>query len=281
VDWLGNPFGIWNPSYLDKDMKDNDSKVIQFPDCRVCWCSLNTSSFPFNNHKLRRAFAYAIKRSQLELNIGDPINSAYSILPPHHRENSSAVFPEYDRELALQHLYEALHELGVDRKYFRIDLICNESGIQKSTALALKQQFKEILDVECNIRHLPWSKQFKQMAEGHYEMGLVYWTSWIDDPIYTLGYFKSAKQDVNFCKWEHPEFQHLLDLSEQEIDPKKRHSYLLKAEHILCRYVPIIPLFYFASHALVRKGLEVKNLSSNLSFNVARSFYFKQPQPEP
>jgi oligopeptide transport system substrate-binding protein len=270
VDWLGNPFGTWDPSYTESKEKDN--KVIYFPDHRICWCTFNTNAYPFNNRRLRHAFAYAIERSQIQLNEFASVKPIYSIIP-RHQKNISVFFPDHDKNISMKNFNEALNELGTNKKEFHINLICNRSEIQINTAVALKQQFKTIFDIECSIIPLPWGEQFKQMVEGEYEIGLVNWTPAMEDPIYTLSSFKSSGQDVNFSKWENFEFQRLLDLSEQEIDPKKRYSYLLEAEKILSKEMPIVPLFHFSSQALIRKNLQIKNFSSNLSLNVARSFY--------
>ena len=96
------------------------------------------------------------------------------------------------------------------------------------------------------------------------------WVSVVDDPSYTLHAFKSAKEDINLAKWENTDFQRLVDLSEQEINPFQRSSYLLKAEEMLINEMPVIPLYYPSHCALV-----VKNLNANFGtyLNISRSFY--------
>lgn len=268
IDWVGNPFGIWDPSYV----ADKNSQMISLPNRRVCWCAFNTASFPFHHRKLRVAFAYAVQRAQLIANAFMTLNPAYAPLLPSDREMNYPLFPEYDQAKARQLFDESLEELSISRNDLRLNLLCGEMGIQKYTAVSLQRQFEECFDIECDLKPIPWREQFKQMVGGSFQMGLVNWSSYIDDPIYTLDYFKSAKQGVNFSKWEHPQFRHLIDLSEQEIDQQKRHTYLLRAEQILSCDMPIVPLYYFPVQALVRKELQMDQ-SSALAFNIARSFY--------
>ena len=125
-----------------------------------------------------------------------------------------------------------------------------------------------------DLKSLPWGSHFDKITKGDFQMGLMHWTSWVDDPIYTLSSFKFAKQEMNYAKWENLEFQQLLDLSESELNPFQRSTYLLKAEKILCQEMPIIPLFYQPVQALVKKNLHViVNQTPCAPFNIAKSFY--------
>lgn len=268
IDWVGNPFGVWDPSYIP----DKDSRVISLPNRRVYWCAFNTAGFPFHHHKLRVAFAYAVQRAQLIANAFMPLNPAYGPLLPSDREMNYPLFPEHDRDRARQLFAESLEELSISKSDFNLELLCGETGIQKYTALELQKQFQDCFEITCHLKPMLWREHLKRMITGSFQMSLVNWSSYIDDPIYTLDYFKSAKQGVNFSKWEHPQFQHLIDLSEKEIDFNQRHTYLLRAEQILSCDMPIIPLFYLPTQALVKKELQM-NQSSVFSFNVARSFY--------
>ena len=81
----------------------------------------------------------------------------------------------------------------------------------------------------------------------------------IKDPISTLNAFKFAKDGISFSRWESPDFQKMLDLSEEEISPFQRSSYLYKAEEILAKAVPVIPLFYQSEQAVIRKCFQVNS----------------------
>jgi len=269
IDWIGNPFGLWDSAYD----ANKESQTISIPDCRVCWCAFNVASAPFNHHKLRLAISYAIQRAQIVAGAFIPLNAAYAPLLPRDRDNTPPVFPEFDMEKARQLFHEALHELEIPKENFRISLLCGEMGLQKYTATCLKLQLQECFGIEIDLKPMLWGDQFKQMVAGSFEMGLVNWSSYIKDPIYTLDFFKSSKHVLNFSRWEHPEFQNLIEHSEQEVDPKKRLAYLLKAEQILGFDMPVIPLYYLPSQALVRKDLQLDNQSFSLPFNVSLSYY--------
>ena len=101
------------------------------------------------------------------------------------------------------------------------------------------------------------------------------WYSGIKDPIYTLNTFKFSDEELNFSNWEQPEFQKLLNLSDQAINPFQRSSYLLQAEEILKQEVPVIPLFYQPHQALITKNLLNVRVSFS-GFSLTKSFLKKE-----
>jgi oligopeptide transport system substrate-binding protein len=267
IDWIGNPFGSWNELYNNQQ----EGRLISLMHNMILWCVFNTSRVPFQHRKLRQAFAYAINRSKMiceELQIVKP---AYSLLLYH--QNSQLGFPDCDADKAQQLLTEALQELNLSKESIHpVSFSFVKQGIQPHIALCLKQQFKECLDIDLNLEPLSWNEVFSKMTKGDYQMGLMNWISVVDDPIYTLNVFKSAQEEINFAKWEDPDFQRLVNLSEQEINPFQRSFYLMKAEEILTNEMPSIPLFYPSYYALVSKNLNVNN---GASLNITRSFLKK------
>lgn len=270
LDWIGDPFGSWHPFYTPR----KEDRIVSLSDSWVCWCIFNTAKPPFHHRKLRQAFAYAIERAQIIANALLPLNPAFSPLLPRFRKNNQFLFPEHNVDKARKLFHEALQELNMSKEDFpTLSLMYHEKGEQKYTALCLQQQFQQCFNIECNFVPLSWKTLFNKFNQGNFQMGLLLWTSWIDDPIYTLNPFKTAKQELNFTKWEHAEFQQLLDLSDQEVNPFQRSSYLLNAEGILSHEMPIIPLFYRPHQALISKDLRLNCKSPCFPFNIAKSFF--------
>lgn len=274
IDWAGNPFGGWHSFYVPRE---NDN-VLSIPNSWVCWWVFNTTCAPFQNLKMRQAFAYAVQRVQIVSGAFLPINPAYSPLLPRHREsNSQSLFPDYNPELARQLFQEALKELAVSKADLPpFTIMFHEQGIREYTARCLKQQFKECFDIECELMPLSWNAYFHKMIKGGFHLGIVHWESWVDDPIYTLNHFKTAKQELNFSKWQNAEFQKHLHLFEEEVNPFQRSLHLQKAEVILSQEMPIVPLFYQPYQALVKKDLHVNYPISGGGLNISRSFYKKK-----
>lgn len=272
VDWVGNPFGVWNSSYTPQ----KDDHIVSFADTRVCWCVFNTKYPPFHNKKLRQAMAYAIERAQITAHSAT-INPAFSVLLPYYHEKNHPKFPSCSIEKSRQLLREALQELDLSLEDLPpLTLTFHEKGMLEYAAQILGQQLRDHLGIKCELQPLSWNMVFNKLTKGNFQMGLVNWISWIDDPLYsTLNYFKSANQETNFAKWENEEFKHLLEISQMETNPFKRSSNLIKAEEIICTEVPVIPLFYQPYQALVKKDIQVSFKKPCGPFNIAKSFYNK------
>lgn len=268
IDLVGNPFGGWH--FFDSP--NEDDQVISFPDSWVCWCAFNTAQPPFHHPKLRKAIAYAIQRNPIVANAFMPLNPAYSPLLPHYRQGGQALFPDYESKMARKLFHEALDELNMTQKDFpALSITFLEKGIREYAAQCLKEQIEECFGIDCQLKPLPWKAVFQKMTKGNFQIGLMHWTSLVDDPLDMLKVFRSANEDINFTKWENVEFQKLLDLSEQEPNPFQRSSYLFKAENILSEEMPIIPLFYQPQQLIARKDFNINYRTPCGPFNIARS----------
>lgn len=265
-DWIGNPMGSWYPFYSPGE----NENIISSSNEMICWHVFNILKPPFNYRKIRKAVALSLDRS---LFMGESFSHlthpAYSPLFSNHSFGSR--FPEVDLEEAQKLWAESLKELGLSTSDLQpFTIIYHQRGARELIALSVQKQLKEVLGIECKLKSMPWSDFFRHMTQGDFEMGLMQWVSWIDDPVYTLNAFRSKNEDINFSKWEHPGFHSLLDLGDKEINLEKRSLYLAQAEKILCDEMPVIPLFYQSYRALVKKSL-IYNPASAV-FDLSKSF---------
>lgn len=252
IDWIGNPFGVWQPFSIPEE-----GQLVYSPNSRLGLLVFNTTIPPFNNPKFRRALSLAIDRSELVKVMLQPCTPALSVLFPHHREREHKVFPDFNKGEAKQLLLEALSELGLSKKDLSIQLAFAQTSSLKPIVHVIKRQFESHLGVDCQLQSYSWNSFFSKLAEGQFQMGLYTWTTPINDPIGMLNSFKFTKEGANSSRWEEPEFQQLLDLSEEEINPFQRSSNLNKAEEILARGMPVVPLFYEQEQAMIRKSFQI------------------------
>ncbi len=272
VDWLGNPFGAWHPTYNNLSSKEN--KLLRFPNTWLLCSAINVNALPFNHPKIRQAFCYAIQRSEIIESAYMPLSPAQSILLPHYREKNSVLFPDYNKDLAIQLFQEGLQELNLKPEDLApLSIIFLETGIQVHIANFLKKQIEDCFQIQVVLESMPWSTAFNRLSKGQFQMGFFAWTAWVDDPFYLLKIFKSKNNETNFSKWEHSEFQNLIDLSEQEMTPFQRSKHLLEAEKLLSREAPVIPLFFQPSQAMVNEKLHVVFRNPTGPFNLGRSYY--------
>lgn len=264
LDWIGNPLGSWQPFFKP----GKDEQIVTVPNSTVCWLVFNTSKKPFNHIKMRQAFSYAIKRSEI---ISGALVPAFSPLIPGGKR-SHALFPDFNPEIAKQYFDQALHELNMTKNDIEpIRLIFSEFGVQESTAIAIEKQFRECFGIQCEMVPLTWNNLFNDYANGDFNIGLVNWSTLIEDPVFILNVFKSNISNVNFPKWNNLNYNRVLDLSDQEANPYQRSYYLLEAEKMLSHEMPIVPLFYQSFQALVKNNLEISFKYPNGPFEFAKT----------
>lgn len=265
LDWIGSPLGSWQTFFTP----GKDDKVVTLPNSMVCWTIFNTSTKPFENIKLRKAFAYAIKRSKITDKTVLPTSPAYSPFLTQSREHPETIFPDYNPENAAQMLEEGLNELGLKKEQLpSINLIYHDQGLLKNVAISINEQLEECLGIKAILQPLPWNTLHNTFKSQDYQIGLMHWMSLVDDPIYTLNAFKSEISNVNFSRWYNQKFEYFISLSDREANPYQRSFYLLEAEKILCQEMPVVPLFYQPLQALVKKNIEIsfKNPSGPFTF---------------
>jgi oligopeptide transport system substrate-binding protein len=260
--WIGAPLGAWDSNFIPQE---ND-EMVDFLNNKIYWYVFNTQKFPFNNKKLRQALSMAIDRSKIQALFN--VTPAVTPMPPLHTQ--LGINRLDDLEKAKDLFQEALVEMDICLSNFPIiPLIHLEGPIRNKIAAFVKQQWESAFGIKCQVDSLDWAVLFPKMTEGDFLIGAMAWQPWVNDPIYTLNAFKSAKDPINFAKWEDIHYQQILDFAEKETNLQTRKSYYLQAEEILLEEMPVIPIFNMVSQALKKKNLMVPYTTSLMNFKWA------------
>jgi oligopeptide transport system substrate-binding protein len=263
-DWIGPPLGTWDPSFLPSE---ND-EFFELREYTVYWYVFNTQRFPFNNKKIRQAFALAVNRPELE-RLFDII-PAITPMPSHHTQVPESILSSCNLEKAQALFIAGLEEIQLSPNQFPvIPLIVRKFPVRIEIAEFIKQQWERVFGVRCVIQLEEWNNLFSKMTEGDYQMGEMGWETWVNDPIYTLNAFRDESEAINFSKWQNSEYQAILHSAEGEIDPNKRQLYYRQAEEILLDEMPVIPLFSMKSKAIKKKNLRMYSKAPLANFKWA------------
>jgi oligopeptide transport system substrate-binding protein len=263
--WVGAPLGTWDPNFITHEGDEN----VEFTHGSVVyWYVFNTRQFPFNNKKIRQALAFAIDRSLLETLL--QLEPAVTSIPPQHKQIQHSLLSFYSIEKAQALFREGLKEINISLEDFPvIPLIHLTEPIRDRVAEFVKQQWKVVLGVKCKIKPVKWNTLFSKMTKGNFQIGMMGWQPWINDPMYTLHAFKNAKEPINFSQWEDQRYQEILELAEKETCTKLREAYYLQAEALLLEEMPVIPLYFIAPHSLKKKNLCISHPTVRMNFKWA------------
>lgn len=244
LDWAGAPLG-----YLPEDLYGAYKKeglLHTKSIAGVYWLKLNTEKPPFNNVKIRKAFAYAVNRAEVIGQVKPSNLPATGVIPFSMPLQPEGYFKDNDIAKAKQLLQEGLKELGL-KQLPPISYSFNTSETHKRIAETIQHQWKNALGVDVKLDNKEWKLHLEDMHQGNYQIGRMGWLADFNDPINYLELFKDKNGGNNDTNWENPKYKELLDKSQLERDPAKRNELLKQAEQIIMDEMPVIPIYYYTN----------------------------------
>ncbi|EST54417.1 ABC transporter substrate-binding protein [Brevibacillus panacihumi W25] len=243
LDWAGAPTSAL-PTDAIPALKDSGKMKTQ-PTAGTYWYKFNTEKPPFNNVKIRKAFAYSIDRQSLIDNVLQAGQlPATGAVPPSMALNKDGYFKDNDIETAKKLLEEGLKEEGLT-SLPTVTLSYNTSEGHKKIAEAIQDQWKKNLGVDVKLENKEWKVYIEDLHQGNYQIGRMGWLGDFNDPINFLELYKDKKGGNNDTNWENPQYKELLNQSSLEMDPAKRAAILADAEKILMEDMPIMPIYFY------------------------------------
>ena len=226
------------------------------PALRGYYYGFNTKLAPFDDARVRRAFAMAIDRSEFpKLLQGGEIPAAYWIPPgmPHHNPSIGVRFdPEGARRL--------LREAGVDPAALPpVRVVYNTEQTHKLVAEKVQEQWQKHLGVIVELQNREWKVFLKELAVSPPPVYRLGWGADFPDPDNFINLFTSYSAN-NHTGWGDPHYDDLVAQAAREQDPGRRQVFYDEAQRILCEQeVPIAPLFVSSINLAVAervKGFE-------------------------
>ena len=216
--------------------------------------TLNTRKPPFNDARVRLALSMAVDREWLAralLPMGNV--PAYAIVPPALSDGNAvrplwAGLPIQQRAGRAAQLLKAAG-YGQDRQ-LRFEIRINSSAEHRRMAVALAAMWKP-LGVEASILNSEPALHFAAMRRGDFQMARSGWIADLPAPENFLAVHRSDAGEVNYSGHADPVFDALLDTAMATADADQRRAAMRKAEERLLSAMPVIPLWYYRSGALV------------------------------
>ncbi|KKX54892.1 peptide ABC transporter substrate-binding protein [Brevibacillus borstelensis] len=261
IDWAGSPTSAL-PTDAIPALKESGKMKTQ-PIAGTYWYKFNTEKPPFNNVKIRKAFAYAIDRQSLIDNILQTGQlPAMGALPMSMAVNKDGYFKDNDVETAKKLLEEGLKELGMS-KLPPITLSYNTSEGHKKIAEAIQDQWKKNLGVDVKLENKEWKVYIEDLHQGNYQVGRMGWLGDFNDPINFLELYKEKDGGNNDTRWENAQYKELLNKSATIQNHEERLKVLGEAEKILMDEMPIMPIYFYTQSWVQKdnvKGVVISGL---------------------
>lgn len=247
LDWIGSPLSAIPTDAIDT-LKTNH-QLEYSPFLATGFCRLNVNEIigetenPLSNPQFRRALALSLDRSSIVGNLlkgGQTI--ATSLVPKEMGIYGEGYFSDNSLDEAIELLNSARGELPFP------PIVISYRNDERSLMIAqvLQRQWQEKLGLDVSILAVEPKVYFQKVSQKDFQIAIGSWTADFNDPINFLEVFKFKSNGTNNTGWENPEYIDLLTRSGLCIDLEVRKQILRKAEEILMREMPIIPIYHFA-----------------------------------
>ena len=221
------------------------------PALDVWYVGFDTQQKPFDDVKVRQAFAQATnRRGIVEVLLGKMHREAKGILPPGMPGyNDKLEGLPFDPDQARATL--AASSYGGPDNLPPIVFTIGGSGGTNPLAEALVQMYREYLGVEVQLQQVE-SGFFDGLHEHRYQMFMLGWVADYPDPQNFLDILFHSGTEGNNSRYANPAVDDLLEKARLEADPAHRMSLYQQAEEIIVREAPWIPLFHGVSYILIK-----------------------------
>jgi len=226
-----------------KDYMDKGEAAIDY-------LIINTTKFPLNNPKVRKAFNLSIDKEAYAnwRRIVKPLNGFMpeGMFPGYPVPKPEPFNPAEARRLLGEAGYPVSQ--NADGSFScpkfpvgEVEFVYNTQAQNRAFAEWMQAQWKQNLGVTVGLRNLEW-KTFLEAKEKLEFKGFMRgaWGADYMDPFTFLSLFYTGGE--NGTGWEDPKYVAMLDEANRMLDPQKRYELLAKAEAYMMENQPIIPL---------------------------------------
>ena len=241
------------PQMTPQLIESGEAKVA--PALGTAFCVFNVVRAPFDDPRVRKAFTLAIDRRTMveKVTLGGQKPAAAFIpygIPGagsdrDFRAEGGTFLPERaDPEAAKKLLAEAGYPDG--KGFPKVAYKYNLSSTNKAIAEALQAMWKQNLGVEVELANEEWKVFLNTREQGDFQIARhAYVTIFFDAGSLLEGWVTGSPKNV--ARYSDPEYDALIRDSLKQMDRSKRMEDMHRAEAILMRDLPVLPLYFYST----------------------------------
>lgn len=242
-------------------LKENKLKILPFT-CTYFY-AVNTTKPPFDNAKVRKAFALSLNRKAITESItrgGEkpalawiPFGLTDAKLEDDFRKTGGDLYADSDIETAKKLLAEAGYPEG--KGLPPVTLLYNTNEFNKVIAEAVQEMWRKNLGVSVNLVNQEWKVYLQTRNSGDYQLARNGWLARYSDPMTFLEGITTGSS-TNYMRWSNPEFDRLVKTAQTSNDSAARMKAMHDAEKILMDEMPVIPIYFYTNKVVQRQNVE-------------------------
>lgn len=207
----------------------------------------NTQKAPFDDVRVRKAFALAMEREGLVKHIvRGRKEAAYAWVPPGMKNPATGQdFRKEGGNLQEENAEQAqqlLKEAGYDESHQpEVTILFNTNEMHKAVAEAVQAMWKKNLGVQVELTNQEAKVYLASRTQGNYQVARASWVADYADPMTFLDVFADEDNDAQY---HNEAYLDRVRKAKEEKDPGLRMQYMHQAEQILFDDCVLIPIYY-------------------------------------
>ncbi|MGE5512242.1 MAG: ABC transporter substrate-binding protein [Bacteroidota bacterium] len=210
---------------------------------------MNNKKKPFDDPRVRRAVHLVLDKHVLvdvvkdvaPMMVGGFIYPFSEFATP-KEELYKRVGYQTDPTAAIKEATALMAAAGYAKGAPPLDYLIRDLATFKLWAQAIQAMLQQTLNLQCNLRPVVESVWFDDLKNGKYDLAIGAVVSTLLDPsdYFNAWYRKDGPQ--NYSSWDNAEFNALMPQIDQEVDPAKRLAVIRRAEAIMEKDPPVLPI---------------------------------------
>ena len=248
------------PDFVSHIASDPKLQLLTQPGMNVGYLAMNMDRPPFDRLKVRLAVNHAVNKQALVDNLYQGLAvPAVNPIPPtiwSYHEGISGY--AYDQERARRLLTEAGFPGGFKTTLWAMPVPRPYMPQPLKIAQAIQADLKAV-GIDAEIVSFEWGTYLDKVQRGQHDMGLLGWTGDNGDPdnfLYVLlDKSATAFPANNISFYRSDELHEILVAAQRETEPARRTELYRKAQEIVHRDAPWVPLVHAAQTAAFKKSV--------------------------
>src|SRR5688572_31832415 len=133
----------------------------------------------------------------------------------------------------------------------KLEVLYNTAEWHKKIAAAIQEMWRQRLGIQVELRNMEWKVYLDQVQKGEFDIARRGYFGEYIDPEALLSLF-TPDSGFNSGGWNSAEYNRLIAAADREPDPSKRFEQLGRAERILVDETPLVPLYNYLGHNLIK-----------------------------
>lgn len=236
-------------------------ELVLTPQLSTSYVVFRVDQSPFDDVRVRKAFAHAIDRKRLAQDVwqGQCLPAEGGFVPPGMPGHSAEIGLAHDPSLARRLLSEAGYPGG--RGFPEVTWISPAGSARRPIVSFLRDTWRRHLDLRLHSQDLEWRAFVERINQNPAQVTLSGWFADYPDPDCLLRVTFHSTAGFNTPSWHHARFDALVEEAAQVTEGRRRMELYREADRILvAEEAVVVPLGYGFGRILVKPWLSVPSV---------------------